>query len=182
MKIIAETHYRIARHSSMCGHFRVFEARRLQESRCSAVRDNCAGETEVRKTRDALTTELTACPAVEPSGERNPKYKALIKTDGRSFGFLSRWLQRCAWWCRTCLPTVWTALSAKQKGNARAARLLSAQTLPSSTLLLITSPTNPNTNAISQGDELMWLETRVWRNEAFRSFCFVQAVRHLCSL
>jgi hypothetical protein len=90
MKIIAETHYRIARHSSMCGHFRVFEARRLQESRCSAVRDNCAGETEVRKTRDALTTELTACPAVEPSGERNPKYKALIKTDGRSFGFLSR--------------------------------------------------------------------------------------------
>lgn len=93
LKIIAETHYSAPRHSSMCGHFRVFEACLLQESRSGAVRgmgsENCAGETEVRETLDALTTKLTACPAVEPFGERNPKYKALIKTDRRSFGFLS---------------------------------------------------------------------------------------------
>jgi hypothetical protein len=51
--------------------------------------ENCAGEIEVRETLDALTTELTACPAVEPTGEMNPKYKALIETDRRSFAFLS---------------------------------------------------------------------------------------------
>lgn len=169
LKIIADTHCNAPRQSSTCAHFRVFEACLLQESQCGAVREYCAEETEARETQDALTTELTACPAVEPSGERNPKYEALIKTDRRSFGFLSRWLQSCAWWCRTCLPTVGTALSAKQKGNARAARLLRAQTLPSPTLLLITSPTNPNTNAILQGDELMWLKHAYGGTKRFRS-------------
>jgi len=48
------------------------------------------GKEMVREKQDALTTELTAYPAVEQSGERNSKYKALIKTDRRSFGFLSR--------------------------------------------------------------------------------------------
>jgi hypothetical protein len=43
--------------------------------------ENCAGKIVVLETQDALTTELTACPAVEASGERNPKYTALIKTD-----------------------------------------------------------------------------------------------------
>jgi hypothetical protein len=80
----------------MCGHFRVFEACLLQESRCCAGRENCAGGKEARETQDALTTELTACPAVEPSGVGNPKYKALIKTDRRSFGFLPRRQQRYA--------------------------------------------------------------------------------------
>jgi hypothetical protein len=93
-KIIAHTRYSAPTHSSMCGHFRVFEACLLQESRCGAVRgmgsEKCAGETQMRETRDALTTELTACPAVQSSGERNPKYKALIKTDRRNFEFLSR--------------------------------------------------------------------------------------------
>lgn len=46
------------------------------------------GEKEARGTEDALTAELTACPAVETSGEGNPKYKALIKTDRRGCGFL----------------------------------------------------------------------------------------------
>lgn len=75
-----------------------------------------------------------------------------------------------------------TSLAAKQKENARAVRLLSAQTLPSPTLLLITSPTNLNTNAISQGDELMWLKHAYGGMKRFRSFDFVQAVRHLCVL
>jgi len=186
LKTIAHTRYSAPTHSSMCGNFRVFEACLLQESRCGVVRamgsKHCPGEREMREPQDALSTELTACPAVEPSGERNPKYKALIKTDRRNFGFPSWWRQRCAWWCRTCLPTVGTALSAKQKENARAAWLLSAQTLPSPTLLLIISPANPNTNATSQGDELMWLKHAYGGTKHFRSFCFVQAVRRLCLL
>jgi len=94
LKTIAHTGSSAPTHSSMCGNFRIFEACLLQKSRCGAVRGmgskNCAGEREMREPQDALSTELTACPAVEPSGERNPKYKALIKTDRRNFGFLSR--------------------------------------------------------------------------------------------
>lgn len=85
LKIIDDTHYNAPRQSSTCGHFHVFAACLLQESRCGTVLDLgseiCARKTQVRETHDALITELTACPAVEPCGERNPKYEALIKTD-----------------------------------------------------------------------------------------------------
>ena len=94
LKIIAETHYKAPRQSSTCGHFHVFETCLLQESRCGVVREmgseNCVGEIKVRERQDALTAELTAWPAVEASGKRKPKYKALIKTDRRCFGFVPR--------------------------------------------------------------------------------------------
>jgi hypothetical protein len=81
LKIIDDTHYNAPRQSSTCDHFHVFVACLLQESRCVTVLEMgseiCARKTEVRETQD----ELTACPAVEPSGETNPKHETPMKTD-----------------------------------------------------------------------------------------------------
>jgi hypothetical protein len=89
---MAEMHGNAPTQSSTRGHFHLFKECLLQKLLGNRVgkagSENRAGEVKVGDEKVALTIALTTCPAVEPSGDRKRKYKALIKIERGNLGFL----------------------------------------------------------------------------------------------